>query len=259
MRTCAIDSPVSPAAETPCIQLMGGFLLELGGSRISLPATASRLVAFLAIHDRTLARSFVAGFLFPDTTDSAATARLRTTIWRLGKIAPGVIAATTSSIGLAHAVAADIRDIRERLIPLVYDEDPRVGVQELSAMGSQVQSTLESSGEFCRELLPGWGEPWVVAERLRLRQLSLHALERLATVCLDAGAGERALALARAATEIDPLRDSAQYVLVRALLLTGDRLSAIAAYRTFRDALAREWALDPSPSLSRLALAASAF
>lgn len=259
MRTRAVGPPVGPAEETPNVRLMGGFFLELGGCRIALPTTAARLVAFLAIHDRTLARSLVAGRLFPDTTDAAATARLRTTMWRLGKIAPGVIAATVSNIGLAPSISSDIMDIREHLIRLVYDESPCAGAQELLAMGLQVQSSPELSREFCRELLPGWDEPWVVAERQRLRQLSLHALERLATACLDAGAGERALTLARAATELDPLRDSAHYLLVRALLLTGDRLSAVATYCTFRDALAKEWALDPSPRLSRLALAAPTF
>jgi two-component SAPR family response regulator len=176
-------------------------------------------------------------------------------MWRLGKIAPDVVAATASDIGLAPGVASDVRDIREHLISLVYDESPFAGAQELLSMGLQVQSLLELSRELCRELLPGWDEPWVVAERLRLRQLSLHALEHLATACLDAGAGDRALTLARAATRLDPLRDSAQCLLVQALLLSGDRRSAVAAYCTFRDALAREWALGPSPHLTRLALA----
>jgi DNA-binding SARP family transcriptional activator len=233
---------------------MGGFSLELGNGRVPLPSSASRLVAVLAIHDKTLARSLVAGLLWPDTADPAATARLRTTVWRLGKVAPGVIAATASHMGLAPGVKTDIRDVRERLISIVYGETVDSGFPEVPAKGSQIRPPPELSSWLSRELLPGWGDPWIVAERERLRQLSLHALERLAAACLDAGAGGWALTLARAATELDPLRDSAQYLLVRALLLTGDRRGAVAAYCTFRDALAREWALDPSPLLTRLAL-----
>src|SRR5262249_2588193 len=191
-----------------------GFALELGSGRVPLPSSAARLVALLAIHDRMLARPLVAGLLWPDTANPAATACLRTTVWRLGKVAPGVIAVTASHIRLASGVKTDIRDVREQLITTVYGETVDCGSREVPGGGQRIRPPQELSRWLSRELLPGWGDPWVVAERERLRQLSLHALDRLAAACLDAGAGGRALTLARAATELDPLRDSAQYLLV---------------------------------------------
>jgi DNA-binding SARP family transcriptional activator len=243
----------SRVAESPGvtkeIQLLGGFSVRHCGRRMPLPATSSRLVALLALHDRALRRSFVAGILCPDATEAAAKGRLRTTVWRLASCAPELITATTSDIALAADVTADIRDIRALLIPLLYGEGPSD-----DAISSTVTRALTLSRVLSLELLPDWDDPWVIAERRRLRQLSLHALERLAAFSLNVGATERALVFARAATDLDPVRESAQCMLMRALLARGDRLGAVAAYGRFCDVLAREWALDPSPRLSSLAL-----
>lgn len=245
---------VTESAEgTLKIQLLGGFSVHCGGRSLQLPATASRLVALLTIRDRPLDRAFVAGVLSPDATETAARGRLRTTVWRLGQRAPGLITAATSEIGLTPAATTDIRDIRALLIALLYGEAADGDSPRLTAAG-----TLRLSRKLALELLPDWDEPWVVSERLRLRQLGLHGLEHLAALCLKAGAVELALALARTATELDPLRESAQSMFIRALQATGDHLAAVVAYGRFCDALAREWALDPSPWLSRLALGADA-
>jgi DNA-binding SARP family transcriptional activator len=231
------------------IQLLGGFSVRSGGRSLQLPATASRLVALLAIRDRPLDRAFVASVLCPDVMEATAKARLRTTVWRLGQRAPGLITAAASEIGLTAAATADIRDVRALLIPLLYGEYAISNGLRPTATGA-----LELSRKLALELLPDWDDPWVVTERLRQRQLGLHGLEHLAAVFLQAGAVEEALALARTATELDPLRESAQYMFIRALQASGDRLGAVVAYARFCDALAREWALDPSPGLSTLAL-----
>jgi DNA-binding SARP family transcriptional activator len=242
---------VATGAEvTPEIQLLGAFSVRHGGHLVPLPTAASRLVALLAIYDRALRRSFAASVLHPDATDAAAQARLRTTIWRLGNRAPGLITATASHISLAAGVGADIRDVRTLLVALLYGES----TCDNNAPSLTPTGSLGLSHTLSLELLPGWDESWVITERLRLRQLCLHGLEYLAAAFLNVGAADQALVLARVATELAPLRESAHAVFIRALLAAGDALGAVGAYSRFCDALAKEWALDPPPWLRTFTL-----
>lgn len=45
------------------LALMRGFELTCDGSRVSLPRSAQRLIAFLALSERAMRRSYVAGML----------------------------------------------------------------------------------------------------------------------------------------------------------------------------------------------------
>ena len=76
------------------------------------------------------------------------------------------------------------------------------------------------SGE---ELLPGWYDDWVLAERESLEQLRLRALDRLARQALDRGDLVLAIDAARSATEIEPHSEAACEVALRAHLARGDR------------------------------------
>ena len=82
-------------------------------------------------------------------------------------------------------------------------------------------------------LLPGWYDDWVVLERERLRQLQLHALDRLAAALLAAEEPGRALDAALVAVQADPLRESAHRIVVRIHLREGNALEALRAYERF--------------------------
>ena len=58
------------------------------------------------------------------------------------------------------------------------------------------------------ELLLGWYDDWVVIERERLTQLHLTALESLSDRLLSDGEHAKALQVALAAVQVDPLRES---------------------------------------------------
>ena len=98
-----------------------------------------------------------------------------------------------------------------------------------------------------RPLLPGEDGEWLDALRLRLTDIRLRAIECLAEIWIERG--DLALA-ARDATEaigIDPFRESAHRLLIRAHLAAGDHGAAVRAYDACRRQLAEELGVEPSP------------
>ncbi len=63
-----------------CVRLIEGFELCVDGHAVEAPSAAQRLVAFLALHPRPLTRSYIAGSLWLDKTDSRATSNLRSSL-----------------------------------------------------------------------------------------------------------------------------------------------------------------------------------
>jgi hypothetical protein len=89
-------------------------------------------------------------------------------------------------------------------------------------------------------LLPGFYEDWALMERERLRQRILHALEALSEGLAAAGRYADAIEAAMLATTAEPLRESAQRVLIKAHLAEGNLTEAHRSYRAYRDLIHRE-------------------
>jgi DNA-binding SARP family transcriptional activator len=92
----------------------------------------------------------------------------------------------------------------------------------------------------------------VILERERLKQLRLHALELAASKLTRCHEFDLALLLALEAVRAEPLRETANAVLMSVYLAEGNVSDAVHQYDAFRDVLHRELALEPSPQLARL-------
>ena len=103
-----------------------------------------------------------------------------------------------------------------------------------------------------RELLPDWTEDWVLLERERWRQVSLHALENLCRKFVTLQRFGAAIQAGLAAVSLEPLRESAQRALIEAHVAEGNRCEAIRQYRMYESLLKRELDLSPSPQLTLL-------
>ena len=225
----------SPAA----LSLLNAFELRCAGELVSLPMTAQRLLAFVALHDHVLLRVYVAGVLWTDTTEEKAGANLRSSLWRLHRPGYRLIDASSTHIRLAAEVDVDIRlalVLARRLIggsaELAEIDFPNVGLDA--------------------ELLPEWYDDWVLFERERFRQLGLHALEALAEQQLAAGRPRQALEAAHAAVRCEPLRESAHRALIRVHLAERNAGEALRQYEQCRRLLRDRLGLEPSPELSAL-------
>jgi DNA-binding SARP family transcriptional activator len=102
------------------------------------------------------------------------------------------------------------------------------------------------------DLLPGWYDDWVIFERERIRQRLLHALEALSRRLVEADRCAEAVDAAISAVSADPLRESANRVLIEAHLAESNLIEARRAYQRYRDSLHRELGVEPSEALVNL-------
>jgi DNA-binding SARP family transcriptional activator len=228
------------AAPGPQLHLLGGFGLQVGESAVPLTPGQQRLVALLGLRGRALHRGYVAGLLWGDSSEARALGSLRSTLWKLHALSPGVVLISGDSLTLAPDVPVDIRHATELARALITD---RFDDNTTSAL-------LEP--RFCYELLPGWYEDWVIVERERHRQLSLHALE-LACEHLTAQHRYGAAMLAGlAAVDRDPLRESAHRAVMKIHIAEGNGAEAIRRYRQYEKIAAKELGVPPSPMMRAL-------
>ena len=221
------------------LSLLNAFELRCDGRVIDLPPSAQRLLAFVALHDHPLQRVYVAGTLWLNATDERAGASLRSSLWRLNRPGHVFVEATATHLRLAPDVDVDLR----RALALA---------RRLLDGSADACEIADGQAALGAELLPDWYDDWLLFERERYRQLSLHALEALAERLGRDGDVARGLEAALAAVRNEPLRESAHRVLIRLHLAEGNRGEALRQYelcrRLFRDRLG----VEPSPELHRL-------
>jgi pentatricopeptide repeat protein len=231
---------VSPAAR---VSLLDGFRLQLGGRGASrdvddLPRGVQRLIAHVGLAGKR-ARTSVAGNLWPDVSEPHAQGSLRSTLWRLHQLAPGLIATCSGYLALAEGVDVDVRELgrwaRRAVDRSVDIED--VGVPDTGLRG---------------DLLPGWYDDWVLLERERLRQLRMHSLEIVATRLSSAGRHGEAVEAAYAAVRAEPLRESTYRILIRIHLAEGNVVEALRVFDHFQALLAEELGVSPTPQMTDL-------
>jgi DNA-binding SARP family transcriptional activator len=191
-----------------------------------------RLVALLALRNRPLHRVHVAGTLWLDASEERAGSNLRTAVWRLRRLDRNLVETTPTHIGLGIRVKVDVHETLERVQRLL-DPEAECGSAELVA-------------DLSGELLPDWYDDWVVLEQERFRQLRLHALEALCERLTAARRFGEAVEAGVAAVAAEPLRESAQRVLMSAYMAEGNACEAIRQYRAYRHTLSKELGLEPS-------------
>ena len=225
------------------VALLDGFTLRLPGRCSAehadeLPRGVQRLVAYLSLCRRP-ARTAIAGQLWPEVPEDNAHRSLRSALWRLQKVAPGVVQVSGGTLALAPTVRVDVRELAswaQRMLDPRTDADA-TALPDLGLRG---------------DLLPGWYDDWVLLERERLRQLRMHALEVLAEKLAAAGRYGEAVQAAYAAVVAEPLRESAHRTVVRVHLVEGNLAEAVRAYDAFRMLLAEELGVAPSSQMDRL-------
>src|SRR3954454_13302952 len=99
-------------AAGPRITLLDWFSLDLGGAvshpvQEDLPRGVQRLVAHLCLFGRP-ARTAIAGRLWPDVPEDLAHGSLRSALWRLHKVAPGLVHVSGNALSLAAGVRVDV-------------------------------------------------------------------------------------------------------------------------------------------------------
>jgi DNA-binding SARP family transcriptional activator len=238
----AATTVTDPAPISFSLRLFGPLDVRLSGE--PLPRLRSRkgqwLLALLALrHDAEVSRSWLAGLLWPDSSEAQSLASLRNSLMDLrramGPEGHRLHSPTPSTLRL-HLKGAEA-DV------VAFDE----------ALSCGDAPSLDRAVSLYRgPLLEGCVEEWVLQERQAREQAYLGALEQLAADAKGAsqsGAAERYLRLAVA---VDATRETAQRALMRLLADSGNYAGALQNYRDLRLHLHRELHAEPDPETQAL-------
>jgi DNA-binding SARP family transcriptional activator len=222
---------MSTEVEWLSLRLLGGFRVDTSTGVLDVPASAQRLVAYLALQDRPVTRRQLAGVLWPETDEERSAANLRSTLWR------------------AHRSGARITANRELMW---LDPEVEVDVQVVARYAADLTDSgrgppgIPSGLRFDHDLLPGWYEDWVVEEREHVRQLMLRSLALLVPALISDGRVADGVELAQQAVRLEPLCETSHRTLIAAYLAAGDRARALRQFHDHADLLRTELGLDPS-------------
>jgi DNA-binding SARP family transcriptional activator len=194
--------------------------------RLSLPGR--RILAYLALRVRPVARGVVSADLWPDLPEDVGRANLRRGLWQLPR---GWVSTVGDELVLmAESDMANARRIASRALdggPLSLGE-----IQLLS-----------------NDILPGWHEDWVLVAHETFRLLRVQALEAACRTMAASGHHALATQAGQAALAAEPLRESAAEALIDAHLAQRNRYEAAQCFRTLAKRLHEELGVAPDPSL----------
>jgi DNA-binding SARP family transcriptional activator len=225
------------------IGLLGGFTLTVDGRPADgIGGGAQRLLAFLALHDRAMARTSIAGILRPDVTTDRANDSLRSMLSRLDDVSRAAVTIDANGLALESHIAVDhvaARALAHRLLDPASADVP-------ADLAAAAIATLS------RALLPDWYDDWIGSHCEDWRQLRAAALEALALRLLRADRFGEAEEAARAAMRVDPLRETPHAALIRIHLAHGNQSEALLAFTGYRTGLREALDIEPSAHLREL-------
>jgi DNA-binding SARP family transcriptional activator len=222
------------------VRLLDGFELLVDELGVPVTPSSQRLLAYLALHERPVTRAALAAVLWPDVPERRASACLRSALWRLMKPPHALIETGHGRLRIGTHVQVDVASVRRYAAELAGSAADR-------HTSSPVPVTWLSA-----ELLPGWTDQWVEAERDWFRELRLRALEVLSERFRVRGDHFHAHETALAAVRGDPLRESAHRRLIELHLADGNPAAALRQYTAYRSLLHAELGVNPSPEIRRL-------
>src|SRR6185312_13306017 len=112
-------------------------------------------------------RRYIAGLLWPESTENHAAGNLRAAVWKIDRLAPGLLIHDRMHLRLSDGVGVDVAAMSDAARHLLTGDLDNVD-------GSSLLFTL-----LREELLPGWYDDWLILERTRLQELRQQALEQL--------------------------------------------------------------------------------
>lgn len=237
------------------IRLLGRFGVARGGLELPAATFQGRQVRVLLRLLATRRGSFVPRdvlieSLWPEGPPSDPDSSLNVLVTRARRALgdPGLI--LTGPGGYSFATCETCTIDAERFCNLAAGGRAMLAGGLPAAALHHLQAALDLWGgePLAEDRYEDWAQPY----RERLEQTHQETLEAAAAAALEMGAAERALAWARQSADGSPLREAGPLLVARALVADNDTAGALAALAAFRERLADEAGLDPSPALDEL-------
>jgi DNA-binding SARP family transcriptional activator len=224
----------------PVVHLFGGPFVTYGRRRVDIPEGSKRLLVFVALHRGRVERRYVAGNLWPVGDEIRAAGNLRSALWRLNGAGIRILNADKHGLAIREDVLVDLHAVSAWAARLI------------KGAASREDLAIIPWGFDAIDLLPGWYDDWALVERERIRQRLLHALEALSRQLVREGRCAEAVEAAMMAVTAEPLRESAQRVLIEAHLAEGNWVEGRRSFEAYRDLLDHELGVQPEPELAAL-------
>ena len=237
------------------LRLLGGFSVRRGGEEVPPGAFGGRLSRTLVRLLATQRGAFVPAdvlveALWPGRPPADPAANLRILVNRARRALGDPPLILTGSGG--YALRGDEHctvDAEVFLAGVEAGRDALRGGRPADAL-RRFRGALElwRGDPLPEDLYDDWAQPY----RRNLIRARLEGLEGGASAALALGDPPQALDLAEQAVALEPLRESAHLLVVRALASSGDAAGALAAYERMRKRLLEELGLDPSAEAAEL-------
>jgi DNA-binding SARP family transcriptional activator len=225
------------------LRVLGKFELVASSRAVDPSANCQRLLTLLAIRDCQISRASAAGILWPYATVSRANANLRSVLWKMQRCCAEVVEASFHVIRLAPHLRVDLQEVGWVARGLL----DRSVTRTPGGLSKALSCNLHD------DIVPDLGdEDWLDTEREQHRQLRLHALEALGEDLIAVGWYGAAVETAQSVIRVEPFRESARVLLVRAYLAEGNQLEAGHQHREYITLMRRELGLEPTDIFLKL-------
>ncbi len=216
------------------LYFLGKLDIHYGDELLPKPAThkSQSLLAYLILHRRQpQARDALIGIFWGDRPERKARHSLSTALWHIRRCLPddALIVSDSQTVQInPHA-------------SLWLD----VEAFETLAARTDIPSLQEADALYRGDFLDGFFDDWVINERYRLETLFLDLLARLMAAHEAQGEFQAALATALRLLRLDPLREDAHRLAMRAYCRLGQRNTALKQYRRCQQSLQEELGVEP--------------
>jgi predicted ATPase/DNA-binding SARP family transcriptional activator/Tfp pilus assembly protein PilF len=219
------------------VNLLGQFEVLQDGRRLTIPTrNAQSLFAFLILNaGQAHRREQLAGLLWPDSSEENARSNLRHELWRLRKaLEPeGKTCFLVDDLTIAFAP------------PCEYSLDVQ-RLEDVPLEGSRAEDLIAAVSVYHGQLLPGFYDDWVFAERDRLQVLFEARMARLLEILQTEGRWAAVLDWGIRWIALGEWPEPAYRALMSAYANTGELSKAVATYERFRQGLQKDLGVEPS-------------
>ena len=230
-------------------KLLGPLEVGDGSTTIAIAGRKQRalLARLLLDANRTVAADRLVDDLWGESVPDSAQKMVQIYVSQLRKVLPGGLLQTRPPGYAVEVEPASIDLVRFEQLRREGEAAHAAGNADLAARRFDEALSL-----WRGDALAEFQEPFAQAEASRLDELHLACIEARIAADLDRGRHAELVAELEPLLTRHPLREGLRAQQLLALYRSGRQSDALAAYRRFRDLLADELGLEPSPRLKEL-------
>ena len=242
------------------IRLLGTVNIELEGQPIAgLPSRkAEALLVYLACHERSFSREFLADLLWYDRPQKQALANLRSILSSLRRVLGPFLTITRQTVAFNHTSDTWL-DVKAFTAACdACKTHYHLNLEECDLCMRRLETAVGLyHGRFLQGLIIGDStafEEWSLIVHEQTHRRVLTALYQLGSYYARQGKYAQAQQYALRQVELEPYREEAHRQLMLTLVRSGQRSAALARYETCRRILNEELGVEPAAETRSLYL-----